>query len=194
MKYFIKVPVPKLHGPYLAHKAVYEAAGGVRPVWRRYSDHALVLADQASPTFPCKEYDPAPHQGQRVRAELLCELSRAEGKPTNGGRSPRVDPVLQAWIASEKMASWAQLGLEHGTAWLEKKQSSNGFEIEQIDVADYSTIEFVRDGKPIRIGTVSFSAIVNVVDAQKFRAAMLNGVGHGKAWGLGLLLCKRVHS
>jgi hypothetical protein len=28
-----------------------------------------------------------------------------------------------------------------------------------------------------------------VTDADQFAAAMLNGIGHGKAWGCGLLLC-----
>jgi hypothetical protein len=194
MKYLVKVPIHKLRGPYLAHKAVYEAVGGGRPVWRRYSDHALVVADAPSEIHPSKEYDPSPTDGQRLRIDLLAEISKADGKPINGGRSERVDPVVQAWIASDKKVGWNELGLEHGTAWLEKRQVTHGFEIEQIDAAEYSTLEFERERKPIRIGTVTYSAIVRVTDSVRFKSAMLNGLGRGKAWGLGLLLCKRIQN
>lgn len=192
MKYLVKVPIRKLHGPYLAHKAVYEATGGGRPVWRRYADHALVISDTPSEIHPSKEYDPTPSQGQRLRIDLLAEISKADGKPVDGGRSPRIDPVVQAWIASGQTRSWSELGLEHGVAWLEKRQDTHGFEIEQIDAADYSTLEFVREGKPIRMGTIAYSASIKVADCVKFKSAMLNGIGRGKAWGLGLLLCKRI--
>lgn len=192
MKYLVKVPIRKLHGPYLAHKAVYEATGGGRPVWRRYTDHALVISDAPSEIYPSKEYDPSPSNGQRLRMDLFAEISKANGKPVEGGRSPRIDPVVQAWIASGQKRSWNELGLEHGVAWLEKRQTTHGFEIEQIDTADYSTLEFVREGKTIRMGTIAYSAIVKVTDFVKFRSAMLNGMGRGKAWGLGLLLCRRI--
>lgn len=192
MKYLVKVPIHKLRGPYLAHKAVYEAIGGGRPVWRRYSDHALVIADGPSAIHPSKEYAPSPSDGQRLRIDLLAEISKADGKPAGGGRSPRVDPVVQAWIASGQKASWQELGLEHGTRWLEKRQATHGFEIEQIDTAEYSTMEFMREGKPIRLGTIAYSALVKVTDSVKFKSAMLNGLGRGKAWGLGLLLCSRI--
>ena len=192
MRYLVKVPIHKLRGPYLAHKAVYEAVGGGRPVWRRYADHALVIADRPAVAHPFKEYDPSPSIGQRLRIDLLVELSKADGKPINGGRAPRIDPVLRAWIAADKETSWAELALEHGTKWLEKRQETHGFRIEQIDLADYATMEFMREKKPIRIGTMAYSGIVEVTDHVKFKSAMLNGLGRGKAWGLGLLLCKRL--
>jgi CRISPR system Cascade subunit CasE len=163
-------------------------------VWRRYSDHALVVADAPCEIHPSKEYDPSPTNGQRLRIDLLAEISKADGKPIDGGRSVRVDPVVQAWIASDKKAAWNELGLEHGTTWLEKRQLTHGFEIEQIDAAEYSTLEFVRESSQIRIGTVAYSAIVKVMDSVKFKSAMLNGLGRGKAWGLGLLLCKRIQN
>lgn len=192
MKYLIKVPIRKLHGPYLTHQAVYAATNGGRPVWRRYADHALVIADAPSAVHPSREYDPSPSNGQRLRIDLLAEVSKADGKPVNGGRSPRIDPVVQAWIASGQKASWRDLGLEHGIAWLEKRQATHGFEIEQIDTADYDSLEFVREGNSIRLGTITYSAIVKVTDDVKFKSAMLNGVGRGKAWGLGFLLCRRI--
>jgi hypothetical protein len=192
MKFLVKVPIHKLRGPYLAHKAVYEAVGGGRPVWRRYADHAIVVADRPSDIHPSKEYDPSPTNGQRLRIDLVAEISKADGKPAPGERSPRIDPVLQAWLASDKQGSWKELGLVHGTTWLEKRQETHGFEIEQIDAADYSTLEFEREGRSVCLGTVAFSAIVKVSKAEKFKIAMLNGLGRGKAWGLGLLLCRRI--
>lgn len=189
MKHLVHVPIRSLVGTYGAHKIVYEAAGCPRPLWRRYADHALVLADQAHESWPSKPYDPSPTVGIRVRFDLLANVS--VDKSPKDGRRQRVDPVLQAWIDSGKKAKWQALGFDVGCHWLESRQERNGFVLEQVDVADYSTLEFLRNDKPVRIGTIAFSGQMLVQDAEKFRDAMLNGIGHSRAWGCGLLLCKR---
>jgi CRISPR system Cascade subunit CasE len=192
-KYLLKVPVKRLIGPYRAHELVYAACDGGRPLWRRFDDHALVLTERPSEAYPCKSYDPALVAGTRLRFDLLAEMSKADGKPEQGGRSRRVDPVLEAWIASGKRADWRQLGFDIGIDWLQSRQVRYGFELEQVDMADYAPLEFLRNGKPIRIGTVGFAGMMKVTDADLFRTALLGGIGRSKAWGCGLLLCKKVN-
>jgi CRISPR system Cascade subunit CasE len=188
----IRVPVGKLVGPYGAHKIVYEAANCKRPVWRRYADHALVVADAPSDIYPSKPYDPSPAEGMNVRFDLFANVS--VDKPVQGGRSTRIDPVLQAWIDSGRKAKWQTLGFEIGIDWLSKRQAGHGFHIPEggIDLADYEALEFLRNGKLVRLGTVSFSGMLTVTDPEKFKSTMLSGIGHAKAWGCGLLLCKRI--
>lgn len=192
-KHFLKIPIKKLVGPYRAHELVYAVCDGGRPLWRRFDDHALVLTDWASDAYPSKPFDPSPDVGMRLRFDLLAEVSKADGKPEQGGRSKRVDPVLEAWIASGKRADWRQLGFDIGIDWLRSRQARYGFELEQVDLADYKPLEFLRNGRPIRLGTVAFVGMLKVTDADLFRSALLGGIGRSKAWGCGLLLCKRVN-
>lgn len=190
MKFLVRVPIRSVVGTYGAHKIVYEAVDSRRPLWRRFSDHALVLADSAHASLPSKAYDPSPQGGMRVRFDLLANVS-VDKASKDGGRQ-RIDPVLQAWIESGKKAGWQTLGFDVGSQWLEFRQEKNGFAIQKLDVADYSTLEFVRKAKPVRIGAVAFSGVLKITDAEKFRNAMTMGIGHSRAWGCGLLLCKRV--
>ncbi|MCX7170401.1 MAG: type I-E CRISPR-associated protein Cas6/Cse3/CasE [Proteobacteria bacterium] len=186
----IRVPIRSIVGPYGAHKIVYEAATCARPLWRRYSDHALVLAEEPSQIHPSKPYDPSPVTGMTVRFDLLANIS--VDKPVPDGRSRRIDPVLQAWIDSGKKAQWQSLGFEVGCKWIEDRQERIGFRLIQVDLADYEVMEFMRSGKPVRLGTIAYSGTMEIMESDKFKEAMLNGIGHGRAWGCGLLLCKRI--
>lgn len=190
MKHMIRVPIRSIVGPYGAHKIVYEAADCARPLWRRYSDHALVLAEKPSQLHPSKPYDPSPETGMTVRFNLLVNVT--VDKPVPNGRSRRIDPVLQAWIDSGKKAIWQSLGFEVGCKWIGDRQERNGFRLTQVDLADYEVIEFMREGKPLRLGTIAYSGTMEITESDKFKGAMLNGIGHGRAWGCGLLLCKRI--
>ena len=98
MKYFVRVPISKLAGPYKAHQQVYAAVPETaRPLWRRYSGYAIVLADNPSIEFETKDYDPSPANGTSVRFSLLAEIAVERGEP---GKTQRVDPVLAAISAS----------------------------------------------------------------------------------------------
>ena len=44
-----------------------------------------------------------------------------------------------------------------------------------------------RNGAEIRVFSVLYDGILTVADADKFRAALQDGIGHAKAMGLGLL-------
>ena len=190
MKYLVRVPIKSIVGTYGAHKIVYESVDCPRPLWRRFLDHALVLADHSHASLPSKPYDPSPQNGMRVHFDLLANVS-VDKASKDGGRQ-RVDPILQAWIDSGKKDGWQTLGFDVGSQWLEARQGKNGFVIQKLDVANYSTLEFVRQAMPVRIGTVAFSGVLQIADAEKFRDAMTMGIGHSRAWGCGLLLCKRI--
>ena len=199
MKHLIRVPVGRLTGVYGAHQKVYEVAGETkRPLWRKYPDHILILADEPSLEFESKPYDPNPVAGMTVMMSLLFDVSICQGPK---GNNRRVDPVLSAWVDSKSNgvdgASWSQLGSEIGKKWLKSRQEKNGFKLIesdlQIDRSEYETLEFIRKERPIRIGVIDFLGMVEITDAEKFKLAMTNGIGHSKAWGCGLVLCNRVN-
>ncbi|WP_297475968.1 type I-E CRISPR-associated protein Cas6/Cse3/CasE [Ferrovum sp.] len=196
MKYLARVQIHPMSGPYKAHQTVYEACQGLVKVWRRLEgNHAIAVTD--TPPIPppqgvaFKSYDPSPVNGSRLRFDLLVESSATEGKPVNGGRNPRVDPVLKARIRSGGKDRWNDLAFEYGAKWLKKREERLGAKF-SIDFAEYDVIEFIRGKESIRLGTIAMKGILTVTDSEKLKFAMENGVGHGKAWGCGLLLCNRI--
>jgi CRISPR system Cascade subunit CasE len=193
MKHLVRVPIPSAAGPYKAHQIVSETCNDKSLVWRRFSDHAIVLARNPVDGLPCKPYDPSPVNGQRLRFELLAEITKADGKPKPGEkRAARVDPVINDWIASKKQRRLKDIAFEQGAIWLQKRENVLGVTV-SIDATDYEVMEFVRKGKAIRVAAINYQGILTVTDANKLKSAMLNGIGHGKAWGCGLLLCHRIN-
>jgi len=95
------------------------------------------------------------------------------------------------------------LRLEEQEKWIERKGGQHGFSLlqpasfdqsaspqERIDVR-ISQEQMLRGkqhaGNGIRIYSVLYDGILTVIEADKFRAALQTGIGHGKVMGLGLL-------
>lgn len=84
------------------------------------------------------------------------------------------------------------------TDWLVRQGESFGFQIADLKIepavrnvmsAKEEKISFKKSGKkePITYGSVVFEGVLKVTDADKFREALVNGIGQGKAYGFGLL-------
>jgi CRISPR system Cascade subunit CasE len=78
--------------------------------------------------------------------------------------------------------------------WLIRKGQAHGFEPVRDDDGQVSvrlTREPLRHGRrsgtPITFEGVRFDGLLRVVDADAFRAAVINGIGSAKAFGFGLL-------
>jgi len=167
-------------------------AADPRPLWRRGSGYVLVLAKVPAVGAPARPYDPAPTTGRVTRFDLLAEVSRA--KTCEGGtRSTRVDLILEARNA-DRSRNYPVLAREAGTRWLAERGRRCGFELLEVNRADYEVAEFLRRGHPVRIGGVRFSGVLKVSDSEAMKRALLQGIGHCKAWGFGLLICLRPSS
>lgn len=99
-----------------------------------------------------------------------------------------------------------RLGLlrpEQQEKWIERKGERHGFSLPKLPSFDQArspqaridiriSQEQMLRGKPragngIRIYSVLYDGILTVTEADKFRAALQSGIGHGKVMGLGLL-------
>ena len=92
---------------------------------------------------------------------------------------------------------------EERFGWLERQGERFGFTIADLKInpavrnvisAKEGKIEFKKpdekDGKKkktVTYGSVVFEGVLQVSDADKFRDALINGIGQGKAYGFGLL-------
>ncbi len=95
------------------------------------------------------------------------------------------------------------LRLEEQEAWINRKGKRHGFSLPQLASFDFSDQSSERvdvrisqeqmlrgkqhSGNGIRIFSVLYDGILMVTEPNTFRDALSNGIGHGKAMGLGLL-------
>ena len=72
--------------------------------------------------------------------------------------------------------------------WAERKLTQAGTTLDTLDVLNVHATRFNRQGRKLTFHTVEYTGTFTITDRNKLAQAMLAGVGHGKAYGLGLLL------
>lgn len=84
-------------------------------------------------------------------------------------------------------------GQDEQLDWLARQGSRLGFEVEGADVSGLERIVMWKPGgaRPNVKDTVLFDGVLVARDAAALRAALVDGVGHGKAFGLGMLSLAR---
>jgi CRISPR system Cascade subunit CasE len=81
-------------------------------------------------------------------------------------------------------------------AWLERQGSNHGFELKGVDVIPTPNAFGMKPkGKaPIRLVTVLYQGILEIVDSDRFMAALEQGIGRGRSYGCGLLSVAKFQS
>ena len=83
---------------------------------------------------------------------------------------------------------------EERLAWLARKAEQNGFallEAEECPGEKLSAAHVEADGGALYLDSYRYSGLLRITDAALFRKAVQQGVGPGKAYGLGMLLLRR---
>lgn len=79
---------------------------------------------------------------------------------------------------------------EERMAWLQRKAEQNGFRI--LDVSEQGNVSFygehTENGGGMHWDSYHYTGMLEIVDQTAFQAAVENGIGPGKAYGLGMLL------
>ena len=84
-----------------------------------------------------------------------------------------------------KRASWPRHEIEPRLRWLERRASEHGFAVAEVE-ADVGRA-FIRKGKGFWIDDTRFIGTLTVIDAPRFVAGLIGGVGQRSAFGFGLL-------
>jgi len=77
-----------------------------------------------------------------------------------------------------------------GSAWLQARSARMGVHLDLDALRAYGYQQHRGKGDRLRISTIDFNGRLRVDDPQTLRSALFSGVGHGKAFGCGLLLVK----
>ncbi len=153
-------------------------------------------APQADPALfqvQSKPYRPLLAAGEWVRFDLRANptVSRRQ----EGRSSQRHDVLMNAkrLLAAGEDAGEARE--RAGKEWLLKRAEAWGLELREESVRqdNYQQHRLRRKGKAIEYSSLDYQGMARVGDGERLRQALLEGVGHGKGFGCGLLLIKRVN-
>jgi CRISPR system Cascade subunit CasE len=171
------------------------------------------VVSQAAPVAPTphwqvasKLYAPEVAAGDRLQFELRANpvVTRRDAS----GRSARHDVVMQEktrllrerglarwadWSAADRPAL-ADLVQRCGSAWLLARAQRLGVEFDESTLRADGYEQHRGKGGALRLSTIDFSGCLLVRDPQALRRALFDGLGHGKAFGCGLLLVRRAQA
>ena len=85
---------------------------------------------------------------------------------------------------------------EHQQRWLMDKASQHGFALQEgeflaVQEQWYQFRKLQEGGRPVSLLGVTFEGLLTVTDAALFRRALTEGIGRGKAYGMGMLTVVR---
>ena len=78
--------------------------------------------------------------------------------------------------------------------WLRRKAEQNGFELvscQELESGCQTGTHAVEQGGKMRMDSYHYQGVLRICHAEQFRSAVRNGIGPGKAYGLGMLLLNR---
>ena len=91
----------------------------------------------------------------------------------------------------------AHITVGHQEEWLGSRSGKYGFDVapDEFRVTGNRSYSFSKHGeRRVTLLSVTYDGILTVTDPEKFRAAMVEGIGRGKAYGNGLLTIIRANN
>lgn len=181
----------------------------------RTLSRVFAVDEAGPPTRFLWRLEAAPSQGTVGAATVLVQslqpgnwasLAHLEGYRLAGQKPVALDSLLQSGrhYAFRLLANptvtrdgkrYGLLGEEAQRAWLGRQAERNGFILQECVVSGTArlTVKQPRSGHRITVDTVRFDGILTAEDVSKMRDALVQGLGHAKALGLGLLSIAPLH-
>jgi CRISPR system Cascade subunit CasE len=195
------------HGePYRDHALIWRLfPGDGMPrdfVFRHLEDERSFYVVSARPPVPTsdlfqvqtKPYAPLLECGEWVRFDLRANPTISVRR--EDGRSRRHDVLMHAKrsVPSDQRDQLAQVLETAGKDWLLARAEQWGLAVREDSVLQngYRQQRLRRKGKGIEYSSLDYQGMAKVIDPDRLTKALLEGVGHSKGFGCGLLLVRRV--
>jgi CRISPR system Cascade subunit CasE len=145
--------------------------------------YSQIGAKDSDQPWQTKDYDPyiaRIQSGEVLRFRLTANPTYSHHEPSEKpGNRPRGQVC-------------AHITPEHQKSWLAKRADSLGFavDVNRFDVTESRWLSFRKGkdkGRRVEILSVTFEGELTVTDAELFRRTLTNGIGRGKAYGMGLM-------
>lgn len=148
-----------------------------------------------------KPYQPAISDGEELAFSL--RVNPVVTRKDDTGKRHRHDVVMNAkreiaykTTPCEKQPALSLLIQKVGVEWLAKRSEKAGFEFNKqvVTIESYDQHQSYKQSNKgaIRYSTMDMMGVLKVVDAEKFKVALHNGIGPAKAFGCGLMLIRRL--
>lgn len=155
----------------------------VKPDWD-YAFHNAAYLVAAPPEV--KPFSPSFKFGQRLRFRLLANPTRRLSKYSLGANGQ----PAKKWANKEGKGMRVPVPENRLIDWLTRRAEKAGFSFERESTSvspSYVYISKAREEKGVRLRSVRYDGTLTVTDPTRFRKAMMQGIGSGKAFGFGLL-------
>ena len=134
-------------------------------------------------------FSPTPTFAKEPKYDVLLD------RITNGSKWQfrlKANPVVYKKIAQSKRGKpVAHITTAYQEEWLEKQAAKHGFALEEDQwlVTESKWYRFRKgDSRQyVRILAVTYEGVLTVTDAECFQLSLMQGIGRGKAYGLGML-------
>lgn len=145
-----------------------------------------------------KPYAPHLTVGRRLRFVLRANptVTRPRGEGRSSARHDVIMDALKRRKATDTKAfvDRVELVRQEAVRWLASRAEAKGFTLVEGGVAvdGYTQHRLPRrgGGKPAQLSSVDFEGLLTVADPERFVTTLHTGIGHGKAFGMGLLLVR----
>lgn len=141
-----------------------------------------------------KPYSPLLETGEWVRFDLRANPTVSVRR--ENGRSRRHDVLMNTkrGLASAGSDQLTQALDDAGMKWLQERAERWGLQIKDESVLQegYRQQRLKRKGRNIEYSSLDYQGVAQVVDPQRLRQALVEGVGHSKGFGCGLLMVRRL--
>ncbi len=150
-----------------------------------------------------REYSPDLERGEKLQFEIR---ANATVRHDRDGKSSRHDVVMDAkkrLLLERGLAHWRDLTEDRpplqvvigqaSAQWLAKRGESLGFALDRDSlVVEAYEQHREKSGGSLRFTSVDLVGQLTVTEPSAFQMALMQGIGHAKAFGCGLLLVRRV--
>lgn len=193
------------HGePYRDHALIWRLfPGDGMPrdfVFRHLEDERSFYVVSARPPVPnsdlfqvqTKPYAPLLECGEWVRFDLRANPTISVRR--EDGRSRRHDVLMHAKrsVPSDQRDQLAQVLETAGKDWLLARAEQWGLAVREDSVLQSGYRQQRLRRKGIEYSSLDYQGMAKVIDPDRLTKALLEGVGHSKGFGCGLLLVRRV--
>lgn len=171
-----------MRNPEAVHAIIAASTNGVgRPLYRVEGDRIYLLAEQADGTQLTARLG-RPSITSVDYAPLLDRLREGQ----SWGFAITVNPTTGHHGVHKPITDPSEV-----TAWLVRRLSMAGARVDDVRIVGFRTLRFRKQGTDVVLHTADMQGTLKVTGPDSLRAAIVGGVGRGKAYGCGLLLLRR---
>lgn len=183
-----------LSSPSIFHGAVESAFSGERKrnLWRIDSlggKMYLLLLSSSEPDLEsfCEQF------GENDVCAEIKSYDKLLERIKNGSRwrfRIVANPTKSVSRENQRGKVYPHITSDYQKKWLIEKSSKNGFLLSEdsFNIVQSKWLRFYKkESRPVSLLSVTYEGILEVTDEELFRNALINGIGRGKAYGMGLL-------